>query len=264
MVRMWHGSCSHTSRTRLQFRWPWIMRGSSRANTTHMAKRTCSPTSGSIGPETYLVGKNGQVVRNRVKPRNNKTTAQVAQRSILASVSARWRTLTDDARKAWGTAAAMVRSKERLGMWGNLSGQQLFCKINATLTTFGQAQVDMPPAEPTFPDLAVTSFSASAPAGVAQLTLGCPTDPGQNTVIRASAPQSAGVTRAPRLLIIDMCPTPTAGSSDITSAYVAKFGAIPLGKRIFVSASMQNAGWETMPMTFTAVVPESEGSGTGS
>ena len=149
-------------------------------------------------------------------------------------------------------------------MWGNLSGQQLFCKLNATLLTFGEDQVDMPTAEPTFPDLAVTGFTATAPAGVASLSLGCPTSPGENTVIRASSPQSAGVTRAPRLVVIDMCPTPTGGSADITSSYVAKFGAIPLGKRIFVSASMMTDGWETMPMTFTAVVPASEDAGTGS
>lgn len=222
-----------------------------------MAKRTCNPTSGSIGPETYLVGKNGQVVRNRVKPRNLRTAAQVIQRSILAAVSARWRTLTDAGRLAWANAAAAVHSKARLGMSGILSGQQLFCKLNATLQTFGQDATDLPTAQPTFPDLAVTSFTATAPAGVPLLSLGCPTNPGQNTVIRAAKPQSAGVTRAPRLLIIGTCPAPTTGVADITSLYVDKFGAIPPGKRIFVSASMQQDGWETIPVPFTAVVPAS-------
>ena len=221
-----------------------------------MAKRTCNPTSGSIGPETYLVGKNGQVVRNRVKPRNLRTAAQVIQRSILAAVSARWRTLTDAGRLAWANAAAAVHSKARLGMSGILSGQQLFCKLNATLQTFGQDATDLPTAQPTFPDLAVTSFTATAPAGGPLLSLGCPTNPGQNTVIRAAKPQSAGVTRAPRRRSLARVRRRRLAWR-ISRPYTWTSSAQSPRQAYLRQRQHATDGWETIPVPFTSVVPAS-------
>jgi hypothetical protein len=48
-----------------------------------MAKRTCDPTIGSIGPQTYWLGRNGQIVRQRVVPANPQTTYQKTVRANL-------------------------------------------------------------------------------------------------------------------------------------------------------------------------------------
>ena len=54
-----------------------------------------------------------------------------------------------------------------------------------------------------------------------------------------------------------MCPTPAQGSADITSLYVAEFGAVPIGKRLFVRASTMVDGFESLPREFQARVPAS-------
>lgn len=226
-----------------------------RAKFEPMAKRVCSPTSGSIGAETYLVGKNGQVVRNRIKPRNPRTVAQVNARLNLGSQSSRWRTLTDAQRLAWNGAAAAVSSKERLGMSGKLSGQQLFCKLNATLETFGEDTVDLPTSQPTFGALAVTGLEITNVAGVISVTLDVPSNPGQNTVLRASECISAGIQRSPRLAILGTCPAPVAAVTDITTLYVTKYGDLVVGKRIFVAANQTQDGWESPLKVWTAIVP---------
>jgi hypothetical protein len=55
--------------------------------------------------------------------------------------------------------------------------------------------------------------------------------------------------------IIGTCPAPAAGSADITSLYVAEFGAVPVGKRLFVQASTMVDGFESLPRQFQARVP---------
>jgi hypothetical protein len=54
-----------------------------------------------------------------------------------------------------------------------------------------------------------------------------------------------------------MCPTPAQGSADITSLYVAEFGTVPAGKRIFVRGSTMVGGFESLPREFQARVPAS-------
>ena len=45
------------------------------------------------------------------------------------------------------------------------------------------------------------------------------------------------------------------GSADITALYVAEFGAVPVGKRLFVQASTMVDGFESLPRQFQARVP---------
>lgn len=100
-------------------------------------------------------------------------------------------------------------SASRLGQSGPLTGSQLFTKVNAVLATFSQPQVDTPPTEVAFLDLAPANLVITNTAGAIALRLTCPTDPGTNTIVRASAPQSAGRSVCNDLRIIGFCPTPT-------------------------------------------------------
>jgi hypothetical protein len=85
--------------------------------------------------------------------------------------------------------------------------------------------------------------------------LTCPTNPDENTVLRASPPQNSAIRACRNFRIIGTCPVPTAGSADITSLYAAEFGAVPVGKRLFVQASTMVNGFESLPRQFQARVP---------
>jgi len=103
-------------------------------------------------------------------------------------VSARWRALQETQRTAWMTAAKDAMSNTRLNQNGPLSGFLLFTKISCTLAQFGQDQVDAPPAQPLFPALAPQGLVITNTAGVIALKLTCPTNPGDNTVVRGGQP----------------------------------------------------------------------------
>jgi hypothetical protein len=164
-------------------------------------------------------------------------------RDNLSRVAARWRVLTEPQRVEWMEAASAVKSNSRLGQSGALSGFQLFAKINCTLAQFA----DLAPQ-----DLVITNM-----AGVIAVKLVCPADPGDNTVLRASPPQSAGVGTCREFRIIGTCPVPVAGLADITALYTACFGPPPVGRRIFLRASTMVSGFESLPREFRARVPAS-------
>jgi hypothetical protein len=131
----------------------------------------------------------------------------------------------------------------------------LFNKINCTLLLFAQPQVDTPPAPPVFPDLAPQNLVITNAGGVVTIKLTCPTDPGTNTVVRASAPQSAGRGTCRNFRILGVCPAPVAGASDITGLYTARFGAPLAGTKVFVSVTQFVDGWEDLSAKFSAIVP---------
>ncbi len=133
---------------------------------------------------------------------------------------------------------------------------QLFTRINCKLGLLGQDVVDTPPAgAPLFPDLAPQNLVITNTSGVITVKLTCPADPGQNTVLRASPPQNTAVRACKNFRFIGTCPTPADGSADIMSLYVAEFGVVPVGKRLFVRASVVVDGFESLAREFQARVP---------
>src|SRR5674476_87694 len=112
------------------------------------------PQSGKRGLNVSQAGQFGQISRALTIPSNPRSASQMTTRGILTKVSARWRALQEPQRAAWTAAAKEAKSSSRLGQSGALSGFLLFTKINCTLAKFGQDQLDAPPAQPLFPDLA--------------------------------------------------------------------------------------------------------------
>ncbi len=213
------------------------------------------PQSGKRGINVSMQGQFGQVSRALAIPANPRSPAQMTIRSILTRVSGAWRGLQETQRAAWMTAAKEVKSDTRLGQNGALSGFQLFAKINWNLLRFGQAQVDAPPARPQFPGLAPTGLVITNTGGTVALKLTCPTDPGTNTIVRASEPVSQGRETCRDCRIVGLCPAPAQGAADITALYTARYGVPPVGKKVFVQVNQFINGWEDLPLSFSAIVP---------
>jgi hypothetical protein len=213
------------------------------------------PQSGKRGLNVSQDGQFGQISRAQGRVANPRTPAQVAVRDRMERVAAAWRALTEVQRVAWMAAAKEAMSNTRLNQNGPLSGFLLFTKINCTLVQFGQAQVTAPPARPLFPDLAPQGLVITNTAGVIALKLTCPTDPGENTIVRGASPLSQGRETCKDFRILGMCPAPVAGAADITGLYTAKHGVPPVGKKVYVSVNQFIDGWESRPTTFWAIVP---------
>ena len=215
------------------------------------------PQSGKRGLNVSQNGAFGQISRALAIPANPRTPRQMAVRANLSRVAAAWRALQETQRAAWMAAATEVKSNSRLGQNGPLSGFLFFSKINCTLAQFGQEQVDAPPAQPQFPDLAPQGLVITNTAGAIALKLTCPTSPGENTIVRASVPLSAGRQTCSDFRILGTCPAPALGSADITSLYTDRYGAPPVGKKVYVQVNQFVDGWESLPVTFWGIVPAS-------
>jgi len=57
--------------------------------------------------------------------------------------------------------------------------------------------------------------------------------------------------------ILGTCPTPVAGSSDITGLYTARYGVPKAGTKVYVQVNQVVDGWESLPRAFSAIVPAS-------
>jgi hypothetical protein len=220
-----------------------------------MAKRICDPTSGKIGSQVYGIGRNGQFVRTRVVPANPNTTHQQTVRGNFTLASQGWDALTQEQQLAWIAAANNYQTRKVLGMSGPMTGNQLFVRINANLLEVGAAQVDVPPATPQIPAVAPANLVISNTAGVIAVRLTCPTDPGENCVVRGSAPVKNGVHVNPGTVTLGLCPAPAQGSSNITGLYTARYGVPTVGTKLFVEVYNTVNGFDGPRSTFSAVVP---------
>jgi hypothetical protein len=184
--------------------------------------------------------RNGLVRRILVTPKNPRTDKQLVVRELLAEQVRRFDALTDAQQDAWNVAAAGYQSRPSLGQSGPLTGLQLFLRINCKLGFLGQDPVDAPPVAPQ--GLVITNTG-----GVVAVKLTCQGDPGENTGLRASPPQNSATRACGNYRIIGTCSAPVADS--------AEFGAVPVGKRLFVRASTMVDGFESLPRQFQARVP---------
>lgn len=121
---------------------------------------------GSIAGSTYARNRYGNYARARTKPVNPNTARQVAVRSIIALLVARWgQTLTAVQRTAWGLYAANIAMKNRLGESIYLTGFNHYIRSNTPRLQAGEAAVDagpvifeLPDKDPTF---AITASEAT-------------------------------------------------------------------------------------------------------
>jgi hypothetical protein len=213
------------------------------------------PQVGKLGLTVTWPARNGLVRRILVTPKNPRTDRQLEVRELLVQQARRFDALTDAQQDAWNVVANGFQSRPSLGQSGPLTGLQLFVRINCKLGLLGQDAVDAPPVAPQFPSLAVQSLVITNTAEVIAVKLACPSNPGESTVLRASPPQNSAIRACRNFRIIGICPAPTDGSADITALYTAEFGAVPVGKRLFVQASTMVNGFESLPRQFQARVP---------
>lgn len=100
----------------------------------------------SQGSTTASHNRFGSYTRNRVTPVNPNTTKQAAQRAILSSLSAMYRTLTSTQRAGWAALGAQMTRLDSLGQSYSLTGLQAFTSINRNLGTVGASYISAAPA----------------------------------------------------------------------------------------------------------------------
>lgn len=211
------------------------------------------PQSGSVGARTSSRNRSGQYVRQRAIPTQPRTVAQVAARSRLTSQSAAWRGLTPAQRAAWNAFGLSFTVVNSLGTTINLTGAQCFIKVNSVNLLNGDATVNVPPALPSFIAVTVTGLDATAATPIIELS-GVTPAAGTKYMIFASPQVSAGITFNGRYVWLQTSTTFTTGKLSLETTYVARYGALIVGKQIFVKVVQVQAGMQDNGTTFATLV----------
>lgn len=188
---------------------------------------------GKVGGHVASKNRSGAYFRTKVTPSNPQSTAQAAIRSLMASLSAAWRALTQAQRNAWNGAVANFQRTNVFGDNVQLTGKNLFQYLNMNRLGIGQTQLNTPPlpVEVTEPVITAVDFEDATVAPLVELTLtGDPAD--QYLQISATAPTSPGVGFFKgKHRVIATIVGDGGGTYDVTAEYVAKFGAPVAGQK---------------------------------
>lgn len=118
--------------------------------------------SGKLGGQVFSRNHYGNFVKNKVSPIQPNTVSQLNLRSIMASVTSAWESLTDSQRFEWSKFSESYPQKDRFGHTFYLSGFNFFRKINMVRLTQSMPLLSSPLAPLPFPVwelVDITAFS---------------------------------------------------------------------------------------------------------
>ncbi len=198
----------------------------------------------------------GSCQRAYVIPKNRQTQARQQMRSALGSLSSAWGTvLTQAQREAWNAKAPEVQSRKRLGQSGPLFGQMHFVGINSARARIGRDPLWTPPEPVVFGLNPVGQLTITNTGNGPRLLLSVTGPVTEDIMVFGQAPCSAGRSKRRNVSYLGLLPAPVDGVSDITDLYLARYGGLPSGQRIFIVTRQQKNGFESHDQETNEIVP---------
>lgn len=206
---------------------------------------TLAAARGSIGGTVISRNKGGAYMKARVAPINVKSPAQTVVRANFAANAKAWSSLlTAGERTAWTNFAAVNPLVNRLGASIIVSGLSMFVKLNQVLSQTGNPNITAPP-----PDLSVqpvaAALSVAAVSGASTVIVTTDVQPAPNEgayYIFATRPLAPGIKpgQSDLRFMLALAQVSAAITVDISTPYVAAFGAWNVGASIGVSVGFFN------------------------
>lgn len=191
---------------------------------------------GKLNGSVFSKNRGGAYVRTKVTPVNPQTLAQGLVRATLTNLSQAWRGLTEAQRLAWNAAVSAFTSTDIFGDIKTPSGINLYNKLNLNLAAIGEAPINTPPLAVGVGYFDTLSITAAAGAGTIAANFTAIGDSVDQTVIVEATPcVSAGKNFVKsEFRQIGTFAGNAAAPQALGAMYVAKFGAMTAGKKIFV------------------------------
>lgn len=196
--------------------------------------------SGKLNGSVLSKNKGGAYVRTKVTPVNPQTTAQQNQRNILSTWSQGWRGLTPAQRSGWNSAAVNFPYVDRFGNVRQLSGFQLYCKLNINLNVAGVAGIDDAPTPVEIPAITALAIASDESSTNYTVTFTPTPIPADNALLIEAVANVAPGKSFVKNLFRQIAVVAAAGTSPYNgnTAIAAKFGAPVAGNQVFVRATM--------------------------
>jgi len=207
-----------------------------------------------VGALIYSRNKGGAYTKAYAVPTNPNTTDQQAARFRFFTAQNAWGTITEAEREAWNRQAFEFPIQDNLGRSIQLSGYNLFIRLNLNLSIIGAAAITLPPVPGSIP--ALTNFGINVD-----------TFNGQMNIITAPAVIPAGFTLViavtPALLptqyyfknklrtLYQYNPGEDPNSDNIIFIYLAKFTLPTIGQKVGVKGYFINNATGEMGVHYT-------------
>jgi len=203
---------------------------------------------GSIAGQVHSRNTFGNYIRQKVSPVQPRSTRQLEVRRLFTDLSRRFSsTLSDDQQEAWRQAAASIPVRDVFGDSITLTGINLYARLNSLRLLQGLPPLDDPPPVEEVPSLDSLTLTCNGSTGILEVGFApTPIPPGFSLFVWATEPLNPGVAFvSPKLRLLAVLPQGTTSPVDITSQYVARYGTITQGKRIYVAAELVSVnGWK--------------------
>jgi hypothetical protein len=178
----------------------------------------------------------GSFLRTKVTPVNPRTASQSLVRSRFGTLSSSWKTITAAQRDAWNGAVNQWQKSDIFSDLHNLTGLQLFQRLNNNLISSGATSITVP---------AINKGALAVTAGVLTYTSGTPAlslarsgavPAATRMKVFATPPISPGISFVKsQFRLISTVAAAVASPDNLLAAYTAKYGAVgPVGSKIFI------------------------------
>lgn len=190
---------------------------------------------GKLNGSVFSKNKGGAYVRTKVTPVNPQTTSQQNARNRLATNSQGWRDLTEAQRQGWIDAAPNFPYTDIYGNSKQLSGFQLYVKLNTNLALIGEAAISDAPAPVAIPQLELTDVTADDSTNTVIITGTTPVPADFAMVVMATPNVTPGKSFVKNLFrFISAEPAAATSPYDVSAEYTPVFGDPVVGNKIFV------------------------------
>ena len=188
----------------------------------------------------YKNGKSYSQVKAFTKPSNPQSAAQQAIRSRFTLQAVGWSGLTDDQRKAWNEAVIGIDFTDQFGKT-SVSGKAYNAGANIALSAAGLPTIINPGARDF--KAKIGSVSVTCEAGALRWNVEFSGTSAVDAVqLAISGQKSAGTSKVGKLTIMSNSVCAADVNGNITAEYVAKYGALIAGQKIFFSTSLISQG----------------------
>ena len=165
------------------------------------------------------------------------TGAQLARRASLKKIAKSWVTLTNEQRQEWDRLAEHATGASSLGQKAELSGMNLYVRLNANRVMAGETVMAVAPAG----QVAVPNVEYNTVGVTPQLVVfgGIKHESAPyKMVVKMSGTQSPGITNGwSKTVIISSEVEDDWGEADITKLYLKTIGVEPTpGQKVFIEA----------------------------
>ena len=215
-----------------------------------------SPRVGRLRDTIYYDSPFGLCARTRAIPRDVRTAARDHMRTGVAYYSRAWGTLlTEEQRERWNVAGGKVPTVTRCGQAGWRTGEMHYVAINAARWCINLPGFTEPPDPIALPLSPVAGMDIVAGENGLRLLMKVNAPVTEDIMVFGQAPCSAGRSKHRNVSYLGLTPAPRDGVADITDLYVAKFGPLRPGTKIFIVTRQQKNGWEGHDKVTSEIVP---------